>query len=140
LFVQPPGDGVEMYVEFFQQHRMPVLAVANARDALAAAPKAAVVVTGLRLQGRTDGIGLIRQLRSDQQLRHLPIIVLTACAWQTDREGCQQAGCDVFLSKPCLPEVLLREVRRLLASRRGNRRRAAAVREGQAARDSRMTT
>jgi CheY-like chemotaxis protein len=138
LLVQPPGDGVDMYLEFFRQHRMPVLAVANAHDALAAAPKAAVVVTGVRLRDRTDGIGLIRQLRSDQQLKHIPIIVLTACAWQTDRESCQQAGCDVFLTKPCLPEVLLREVRRL--TRRGNSRRAAAVREGQAARDSRMTT
>ncbi len=45
---------------------------------------------------------------------HKPIIVLTACAWR--RKRAEHAGCDVFLSKPCLPDALLREVRWLLST------------------------
>jgi two-component system cell cycle response regulator DivK len=130
LLVQPPDDGLEMYLEFFRHHRVPALGVFNARDALAAAPGAAVIVTETRLQGGTDGVGLILQLRRNERTKDIPVIVLTTSAWQADRERCRQAGADVFLAKPCLPDALLREVRRLLASRRRSTRRAAAVRQG----------
>ncbi len=30
-----------------------------------------------------------------------PIIVLTACAWDAERERATNAGCDLFLAKPC---------------------------------------
>ena len=105
-----------MYVEALRNHGLTPLAVSNARDALAVAPKADVIVTGVLLPGSTDGIGLIAQLRRNEQTRHTPIIVLTVCWWQTERERCQDAGCDVFLPKPCPPDALLREVRRLLAA------------------------
>ena len=117
LLVQPrDDDGLEMYVEALRNHGLTPLAVSNARDALAVAPKADVIVTGVLLPGSTDGIGLIAQLRRNEQTRHTPIIVLTVCWWQTERERCQDAGCDVFLPKPCPPDALLREVRRLLAA------------------------
>jgi two-component system cell cycle response regulator DivK len=116
LLVQPRSEGSEIYAELLRDHGLTPLAVSNARDALAVAAKADVIVTGVLLPGSTDGIGLIAQLRSDERTRHTPIIVLTVCTWQTERERCQDAGCDVFLPKPCLPDALLREVQRLLAT------------------------
>jgi len=40
----------------------------------------------------------------------MPIIVLSACAFEPDRQGAQRAGCDAFLSKPCLPDELLAQM------------------------------
>jgi hypothetical protein len=37
---------------------------------------------------------------------------LSACDWM--RERALNAGCDAFLAKPCLPQVLALEIRRLL--------------------------
>jgi CheY-like chemotaxis protein len=109
LLVQPADDGLEMYVEFFRNHGLTPLAVSDAHDAMAVAPEADIIVTGILLPGSaTDGAELTKQK---------PIIVVTALAGQAERERCQQAGCDVFLSKPCLPDALLAEMRRLLASR-----------------------
>ena len=34
----------------------------------------------------------------------------------TERQRAESAGCDLFLTKPCLPDELLREVHLLLAS------------------------
>jgi two-component system cell cycle response regulator DivK len=118
LLVQPADDGLEMYVEFFRNHGLTPLAVSDAHDAMAVAPEADIIVTGILLPGSaTDGAELIVQLRSDERTKQKPIIVVTALAGQAERERCQQAGCDVFLSKPCLPDALLAEMRRLLASR-----------------------
>jgi two-component system, cell cycle response regulator DivK len=114
LLVQPNDDSLEMYAEFLSHAGLVPIPVSSALDALAVAPKADIVVTGLRLPGSVDGIELIGRLRTDGRTRRTPIIVLTASALQTERERAQQAGCDVFLPKPCLPEELLHEVCRLV--------------------------
>jgi CheY-like chemotaxis protein len=75
-------------------------------------------LTGLLLPGPIDGIALIARLKRDSQTTQIPIIVLTACAWNSERERAAAAGCDLFLSKPCPARTLLREIRRLLASPR----------------------
>jgi hypothetical protein len=41
-------------------------------------------------------------------------IVLSACVFEPDQRWAFDAGCDVFLPKPCLPEHLVRELQRLL--------------------------
>ena len=114
LLVQPCDDGMDMYSEFLRDHGFAVIGVSDAWDALTVAPKADVIVTGILLASSMDGVELIARLRHDERTNHTPIIVLTACAWKTERERAAHAGCDVFLSKPCLPSDLLRHVRRLL--------------------------
>jgi CheY-like chemotaxis protein len=115
LLVQSHDDSREMYSEYLRHSGLAAIAASNAADALTVAPMADVIVTGIRLDGGIDGIELIARLREDARTKHVPIVVLTAFAMQSDRERAERAGCDVFLPKPCLPEDLLREVRRVLA-------------------------
>lgn len=107
-----------MYAEFLRYHGLAPIAVSNARDARMLAPHANIIVTGIMLDDITDGIELVSRLRDAGGTRNTPIIVLTACAWPSDRERAAHAGCDVFLPKPCLPNDLLREVRQLLSAPR----------------------
>jgi DNA-binding NarL/FixJ family response regulator len=88
-----------------------------------AAPAADVIVTGIALRGRTNGIDLIAQLRRRPETAFTPIVVLSACATTDYTRRATEAGCDIFLSKPCLPDVLLETVRRLVL--RPNRRTPA---------------
>jgi hypothetical protein len=78
------------------------------------APRADVVDTGIILDDPMDGVELVSRLRHDDGTRSTPIVVLAACAWPTDRERAEGAGCDVFLPKPCLSNDLLGEVQQLL--------------------------
>ena len=119
LLVQPSrDDSLEMYAEFLRFHGLAVIPVSDARDALVLAPQADIVVTGLILDDPMDGVELVSRLRHDDCTRSTPIVVLTACAWPTDRERAGGAGCDVFLPKPCLPNDLLGAVQQLLTATR----------------------
>ena len=117
LVQQLRDDGLEMYAEYLRHFGLAAIAVSNVEEALTFAPEADVIVTGIVLDDAVDGVELVSRLRGDDGTTHKPIIVLTACAFRRDRERAEHAGCDVFLSKPCLPDALLREVRLLLPSR-----------------------
>jgi CheY-like chemotaxis protein len=130
LLVQPPDDSREMYAEFFRHHGMDVVCPDDVVEALTLAPAADAVVTGLQLPGTMDGYAFIQQLRAGAATRHKLIIVVTSWAWQTERLRAQDAGCDVFLTKPCLPAVLLRHVQRgLRAARPRQPRRRGSKRD-----------
>jgi CheY-like chemotaxis protein len=103
-----------MYTEFLLHHGFSVFERTSADDALKLASVADVIVTGILLNGGVDGVELVTRLRDDDRTKRTPIIVLTAWVTPVDRSRAEQDGCDVFLPKSCLPEQLLREVRRML--------------------------
>lgn len=48
----------------------------------------------------TDGYEMIGLIRSDDHLKDLPVIAVTAQAMMGDREKCLQAGANEYVSKP----------------------------------------
>jgi CheY-like chemotaxis protein len=116
LLVQADTDNREMYTEYLRYQGFLPVPVSTARDGLTVAPQVDIIVTGLLLPGDMDGVELVARLKRDERTKRIPVIVLTACVWTSDRERAVEAGCNVFLPKPCLPDDLLRNVRRLLAA------------------------
>lgn len=47
-----------------------------------------------------DGIELIKRIRENPDLRHIPIVAVTALAKTEDRDRILEAGCVAYLSKP----------------------------------------
>ena len=64
-----------------------------------------------------DGIAATQKIRALESLngRHLPILALTANAFDEDRNHCLQAGMDGFLAKPVSPGTLHGEIERLIS-------------------------
>jgi len=115
LLVQQDRDDREMYAEFLRYRRFrPVIAL-TVTEALDLAPAADVVVTGIALSNGADGLELIAQLRREPGTSTIPIIVLTAVMLTGEQQRGVETACDGFLHKPCLPNALVREVRRVLA-------------------------
>jgi DNA-binding response OmpR family regulator len=74
------------------------------------------IVTDVMLP-EVSGVDLTARLRGDPRTTDASIIVLTGYASDSTRARVQDAGCDRFLLKPCLPETLAGEIRAVLASR-----------------------
>jgi len=62
-----------------------------------------------------NGWDATRAIKSDADLRHTPVVALTAHAMQGDRERALGAGCDAYLTKPIDDELLLRTITDLLS-------------------------
>ena len=63
---------------------------------------------------RLDGFAATRELKQHIATAGIPVVALTAHTSVDDRRRASEAGCSGFLGKPCDPELLLNEVRRLL--------------------------
>ncbi len=84
-----------------------VAAIALARKA-----RPDFVMTDLNMPGM-DGLEMCRRLRRDPALKDVVILVVSG-ADQDQRDEAIVAGCDVVLSKPCSPALLLETIRQLL--------------------------
>lgn len=104
-----------MYCESLRAQGFDAQTATSAEDALAKTNHAppAVIVTDLRFKGAMDGVELARRLRNDDRTKDVRIIMLTGAAFGEERERAEASGCDRFLLKPCLPETLASEIRRL---------------------------
>ena len=65
----------------------------------ATAPRPAVILMDLNLPG-TDGRDLIQQLKQDEKLKSIPLVVLTTSSNPKDVEICYQYGVNSYMVKP----------------------------------------
>jgi CheY-like chemotaxis protein len=82
--------------------------------------KSNVVVVLVSLAGMS-GLDLTHRLRGDARTRGARIIVLAGHALGGIKDKAEAAGCDRFLVKPCLPDVLALEIRNVLHQREAAR-------------------
>lgn len=61
---------------------------------------------------KMDGLEATKQIKS--MLPNMPIIALTANAFDTDRQSAMDAGCDAFLSKPVSAADCLATIEKML--------------------------
>ena len=47
-----------------------------------------------------SGLQVTQWLKDDEELRHIPVIAITAFAMKGDEEKIRQGGCEAYLSKP----------------------------------------
>ena len=104
-----------MYSESLRSMGFDAATASSGEEALhiAAAMPPRVLVTDLRFNGSMDGAELARRLREDDRTKNIRIIMLTGAAIGNERDVAETCGCDRFLLKPCLPDALASEIRRL---------------------------
>lgn len=64
-----------------------------------------------------SGLEVTRWLKEDPELRHIPVVAITAFAMKGDEEKILQGGCEAYLSKPISVAKFLETVNAFLADR-----------------------
>jgi len=120
LVVDDYQDAREMYAEYLQFSGFRVAEAKNGNEAVekAFALKPDLILMDLSLPGM-DGWEATRRLKADEATRNIPVVALTGHALAGASEGAKKAGCDSFVTKPCLPDDLVVEVRRMLTVKQG---------------------
>ena len=120
LVVEDYQDAREMYAAYLQFSGFTVAEAGNGIEAIETTHELMpdIVLMDLALP-RMDGWEATRRLKNDERTRHIPIVALTGHALAGHAEGARDAGCDAFVTKPCLPDALVAEIRRLLDHHRG---------------------
>jgi two-component system, cell cycle response regulator DivK len=118
LIVEDQSELRRLYAQQFTICGFDVIEAENGADAIAHTTSHApdVVLMDLSLPV-VDGWEATRRLKNDARTAHIPVVALTAHDGAGELQRATRAGCDWFVPKPCPPDALITEVRRVLAGR-----------------------
>jgi CheY-like chemotaxis protein len=121
LVIEDYQDAREMYAAYLSFSGFRVAEAANGEEGVQRAIELVpdIILMDLALPG-LDGWEATRRLKNDDRTRHIPIVALTGHALAGHAEGARQAGCDAFVTNPCLPDALVAEIQRILTERSGH--------------------
>ncbi len=117
LIVDDYPDALDVWELYLRSEGFRVLTAASGYEALSCAAAAIpdMVVLDLQLPD-VSGFEVARELRSRAGTCHIPLIAATGYSHAHQLEQARQSGFDSVIVKPCDPDALVAEIRRLLAN------------------------
>jgi two-component system cell cycle response regulator DivK len=118
LVVDDSADAREIYADSLRHSGFAVVTASDGELGIhaAVAHRPDVIVMDLSMP-RLDGLDATRFLKQHRRTRRIPVIMLTGYPFEAIDKNVLEAGVDVFLTKPCLPEELERRIRQLCSTR-----------------------
>lgn len=117
LLAEDFEDARELYRDYLEFSGFSVHAVGNGREAI---EHATALQPDLILMDASmpvlDGWQATRELKRNPLTQHIPVLALTAHAFDDARQQAAAVGCDGFVTKPCLPDDLVSRVRQTLTA------------------------
>jgi two-component system, cell cycle response regulator DivK len=118
LIVDDYPDALDVWGVFLRAEGFTVLTASDGQSAFAEAvrEKPDVIVMDLELPGKS-GYEVARDLKAREDTREIPLIAATGYSHNKQLDLARASGFDTVLVKPCDPQSLVAEIRRLLADR-----------------------
>ncbi|MCB8966553.1 MAG: response regulator [Chloroflexota bacterium] len=114
LIVEDVAFNMDLLVQLLEDEYELVTAVDGAQGVqMAQQEKPDLILMDISLP-IMDGYEATRRIKGSDDLRHIPIVALTAHAMSGDMEKTLEAGCDRYLSKPLDEDLLFALLAELL--------------------------
>jgi CheY-like chemotaxis protein len=127
LVIEDSNEDFEAFQRFLRQSPLaiPVYRCLNGDQALAflyhtdrytdpeSAPRPGLILLDLNLPG-TDGREVLRQIKQDDALKSVPVVIFTTSNNPKDIEACYQQGVNGYMIKPMDFKLLKRSIQTLL--------------------------
>lgn len=115
LLAEDFEDARDLYRDYLEFSGFTVRTADNGREAI---DRAIALQPDLILMDASmpvlDGWQATRELKLNPKTRHIPVLALTAHAFDDARQQAAAVGCDGFVTKPCLPDYLVARIRETL--------------------------
>lgn len=79
-----------------------------------------IILMDISIKGSKNGLELTKELKSNPEYSHIPVLCYTAHAFNRDRNNAMNAGCDAYVSKPSDVRTLLSSLFELLKATKKN--------------------
>jgi two-component system cell cycle response regulator DivK len=118
LIVEDNELNMKLFHDLLEAHGLTILMVRNGIDALSVAKKERpdLIVMDIQLP-EMSGLEVTERIKSDPDLKPIPVIAVTAFAMKGDEERIRAAGCEAYLSKPISIDRFISTVKSFLPRR-----------------------
>ncbi|MEJ0094784.1 MAG: response regulator [Methylocella sp.] len=115
LIVEDNELNMKLFNDLLEAHGFKTVQTRNGFDVveLARSHRPDLILMDIQLP-EVSGLDVTKWLKSDEDLRHIPVIAITAFAMKGDEEKIRQGGCEAYLSKPISIVKFLETVRNYL--------------------------
>ena len=119
ILVVDDNEGIRTYLADALGDYYDVVVASDGKEGLSAALKNSpdLVITDVMMPVM-DGMELCRRLKEDDATCHIPVLMLTAKAMDSQRQEGYESGADAYLTKPFSSNLVLMRVRNLIDNRR----------------------
>ena len=123
LIAEDFEDARDLYRDYLEFSGFQVETATNGRDAidLATSLQPDLILMDASMPV-LDGWQATRELKANPVTSHIPVLALTAHAFDDARQEARASGCDGFVTKPCLPDDLVARVRATLENGRNSKK------------------
>jgi CheY-like chemotaxis protein len=116
LVVEDNDMNMQLVEYLLEEGGYQIVKAASGEDALSIArggEPVDLILMDIHLPG-IDGLSVVREMKSDDRTKAVPILALTAHAMRGDRDRFLEAGCDGYISKPIDVKTFLTSIRQYL--------------------------
>ncbi|HUB63672.1 MAG TPA: response regulator [Methylocella sp.] len=115
LIVEDNELNMKLFNDLLEAHGYKTVQTRNGVEAmgLARQHKPDLILMDIQLP-EVSGLEVTKWIKDDEELRHIPVIAITAFAMKGDEEKIRQGGCEAYLSKPISIVKFLETVRHYL--------------------------
>jgi two-component system cell cycle response regulator DivK len=101
LIVEDNELNMKLFHDLLEAHGIDTIQTNDGRNVmdLARAHKPDLILMDIQLP-EVSGLDVTRWLKSDDELKSIPVIAITAFAMKGDEEKIREGGCEEYISKP----------------------------------------
>ncbi|MFC0243402.1 response regulator [Rhodopseudomonas telluris] len=115
LIVEDNELNMKLFRDLLEAHGYQTAGTSNGYEALELVRKLRpdLILMDIQLP-QVSGLDVTRWIKDDPDLRHIPVVAVTAFAMKGDEERIREGGCEAYLSKPISVGKFIETVRRFI--------------------------
>jgi CheY-like chemotaxis protein len=108
----------QVTIRRFIEKKYRVIITASSDEAMEIVKKEKIdiILMDISIKGSRNGLELTKELKASREFSHIPVIAVTAHAFEEDKQNALEAGCDSYLAKPFSLNQLLNKIDKLVQS------------------------